>query len=67
MKKQLRWLAVIGVLTLVAAACGSDDDGGGGGGGGGSDETAAPATTYDAIGDTEGALSLIAWNRSILA
>ena len=62
MKKQLRWLAVIGVLTLVAAACGSDDDGGGGGGGGGGDETVAPAKTYDAIGDTEGALSLIAWN-----
>ncbi len=31
-------------------------------GGGGGDETVAPATTYDAIGDTEGALSLIAWN-----
>ena len=29
MKKQLRWLAVIGVLTLVAAACGSDDGDGG--------------------------------------
>ena len=65
MKKQLRWLAVIGVLALVAAACGSDDgDGGGSTGGGGGDggETIAPATTFDAIGDTEGALSLIAWN-----
>jgi putative spermidine/putrescine transport system substrate-binding protein len=64
MKKQLRWFAVVGVLTLVAAACGSDDgDGGGGGGGdGGGGETVAPAKTYDAIGDPEGALSLIAWN-----
>ena len=61
MKKQLRWLAVIGVLALVAAACGSDDDGGGGGGGG-SDETVAPAKTYDAIGDDRGCAILIAWN-----
>ena len=34
MRKQLRWLAVMGVLALVAAACGDDDGDGGGGGGG---------------------------------
>jgi len=37
MKKQLRWLAVVGVLTLVAAACGSDDGDGGGSGSTGGD------------------------------
>ena len=59
MRKQLRWLAVMGVLALVAAACG-DDDGDGGGDGGG--ETITPAITYDAIGEGEGALELIAWH-----
>jgi putative spermidine/putrescine transport system substrate-binding protein len=60
-----RWLAIVGVLALVAAACGGDEGGSGGGGGGG-DSTGGggiePTKTYDAIGDTEGSLSLIAWN-----
>jgi putative spermidine/putrescine transport system substrate-binding protein len=59
MRKQLRWFAVAGVFTLVAAACGSDDDGGGDSSGGG--DTITPAITYDAIGEGEGALELIAW------
>ncbi len=64
MRKQLKWFAVAGVLALVAAACGSDDgDGGGGGGGGdGGGDTITPAKTYDAIGEGEGALELIAWH-----
>ena len=60
MRKQLRWLAIMGVLALVAAACGDDDGGGDGGGGGG--ETITPAITYDAIGEGEGALELVAWH-----
>jgi putative spermidine/putrescine transport system substrate-binding protein len=51
-------LAVVGVLSLVAAACGGNN----GGGGGGASATTGPAKTYDSIGQTEGALNLIAWN-----
>jgi putative spermidine/putrescine transport system substrate-binding protein len=50
-------IAIFSVLALVAAACGGDDDGGGGGGGG----PTGPAKTYSSIGETEGALNLIAW------
>jgi putative spermidine/putrescine transport system substrate-binding protein len=56
MKHGRRWLAVLAVLAFVAAACG--DDGGEGGDGGGPIE---PAKVYDAIGDGEGQLELIAW------
>jgi putative spermidine/putrescine transport system substrate-binding protein len=42
---------------LVAAACGDDTTPSGGDGG-----TIEPAKTYDAIGDGEGELHLIAWN-----
>ena len=64
MRKQLKWLAVAGVLALVAAACGSDDGSGGGGGGGGDGggDTIAPSKTFDAIGEAEGELNLIAWH-----
>ena len=54
-----RWLAIVGVLAIVAAACGSDEssssttDGGSG---------VEPAKTYSEIGATEGELNLIAWN-----
>jgi putative spermidine/putrescine transport system substrate-binding protein len=61
MKKGMRWLVVAGVLALLGGACGTDDNGGGGGGGGGG-TTIAPSKTYSAVGDTEGGLSLIAWN-----
>ena len=60
MKKRMRWLAVVGVLTLIAAACGSNDDNGGGGGGGGGGGSTGP-TAIDTIGTGEGQLSLIAW------
>jgi putative spermidine/putrescine transport system substrate-binding protein len=65
--RKMRWLAVVGVLTLVAAGCGDDDDGGGGGEtGGATGETGGeglqPAVTYDTIGEGEGALELIAWH-----
>lgn len=54
---RFKWvISVLGVVALVAAACG---DGGGGGGGGGGIE---PPIVYDTIGETEGELSLIAWN-----
>ncbi len=62
MRKQLRWLAVMGVLALVAAACGDDDGDGDGGGGDGGGETITPTVTFDAIGEGEGALELIAWH-----
>ena len=57
MRKVSRWLVVIATLMLVAAACGDDTTPNGGDGG-----TIEPAKTYDAIGDGEGELHLIAWN-----
>jgi putative spermidine/putrescine transport system substrate-binding protein len=66
MRNVPRWLGILGVLVLVGAACGGDDgDGGGGGGAGGGEQeqpTIEPAVVYNAIGETEGELSLIAWN-----
>jgi putative spermidine/putrescine transport system substrate-binding protein len=56
MSKVRTWLAVVGVLALVAAACG-DDDGGGDGGG-----AIEPPVVYDEIGELEGQLELIAWH-----
>jgi putative spermidine/putrescine transport system substrate-binding protein len=55
MKKVGRWLAVLGVLALVAAACGEDEPGGGGG-------PVEPATVFNEIGELEGQLELIAWH-----
>jgi putative spermidine/putrescine transport system substrate-binding protein len=56
MRRARTWLAVVGVLALVAAACG-DDDGGGDGGG-----AIEPPVVYDEIGELEGQLELIAWH-----
>jgi putative spermidine/putrescine transport system substrate-binding protein len=53
-KTRYRLLAVLSVVVLVAAAC-SDDSGGGSG------DTGSDTSAVDSIGDTEGALSLIAW------
>jgi putative spermidine/putrescine transport system substrate-binding protein len=57
MKKVRISLAVLGVLALVAAACGEDEPGAGGGGG-----PIEPAKVYDAVGELEGDLELIAWH-----
>jgi putative spermidine/putrescine transport system substrate-binding protein len=54
MRKPMVVCAVMGAFALVAAACGSSSSPGGGG-------TAAPKT-FNSIGQTEGALKLIAWN-----
>jgi putative spermidine/putrescine transport system substrate-binding protein len=51
---------VVGVLTLVAAACGSDDGDGGGSTGGDGGGSTGP-TAIDTIGTGEGQLNLIAW------
>jgi putative spermidine/putrescine transport system substrate-binding protein len=59
MRKLRGALAAIGVLALVAAACNNNTTSSGGGGGGGGIQ---PTRTYSSIGQTEGALSLIAWN-----
>jgi putative spermidine/putrescine transport system substrate-binding protein len=56
MKSVGRWIAVLGVLALVAAACGEDEPGGGDGG------QVEPAIVYDEIGELEGSLELIAWH-----
>jgi putative spermidine/putrescine transport system substrate-binding protein len=56
MRRGRTWLAVFGVLALVAAACG-DDDGGGDGGG-----AIEPPVVYSEIGELEGQLELIAWH-----
>jgi putative spermidine/putrescine transport system substrate-binding protein len=56
MKKVGRWIAVLGVLALVAAACGEDEPGGSGGG------PVEPAIVYDEIGELEDSLELIAWH-----
>jgi putative spermidine/putrescine transport system substrate-binding protein len=57
--KKARWLAVVGVVALVAAACGGGDEDTGGGGGGG--PTGPALVTYDPNAQGEGALSLIDW------
>src|SRR4249920_2546369 len=59
MKKRMRWLAVAGVLVLVAAACSNNDDNGGASSGGGG---STGPTAIDTIGTGEGQLSLIAWS-----
>jgi len=51
MKKVSRWLVVLATLALVAAACGEDTPG----------PSGDDVTTFDAIGEGEGALNLIAW------
>ena len=53
MKQGMRWLAVAGVLTLVAAACSNNDNSGGGSTGGGGGSTGP--TAIDTIGTGEGA------------
>ncbi len=60
MKQGMRWLAVAGVLTLVAVACSNNNDNGGGGSTGGGGGSTGP-TAIDTIGTGEGQLSLIAW------
>ncbi len=55
MKKVGRWIAVLGVLALVGAACGEDEPGSDGG-------TVEPAIVYDEIGELEDSLELIAWH-----
>jgi putative spermidine/putrescine transport system substrate-binding protein len=64
MRSARKWLVLVSVLAVVAAACGDDGDGDGGGGGGG--ETGGggiePSVTFSEIGEGEGALELIAWH-----
>jgi len=52
MRKVSRWLVVVAALALIAASCG--------------DDTKTPSgegiKTYDAIGEGEGSLKLIAWH-----
>ena len=58
MNKTVRtWFVVLAALAIVAAACGNDDTTPSGETGG----AIEPAKTYDSIGETEGALELIAW------
>jgi putative spermidine/putrescine transport system substrate-binding protein len=52
-------IAALGVLTLVAAACGNGNDNAGGGGGSGSG--GAKLASYDPNAQGEGELRLIAW------
>jgi len=59
MRTVSRWLAIVGVLAIVAAACSSDESSSGTTDGGSGVE---PAKTYSEIGATEGELNLIAWN-----
>ncbi len=57
-----RWLAVVGVLAVVAAACSSDDSSEPAATGTSGATGEAPTATYTEIGTTEGELNLIAWN-----
>jgi putative spermidine/putrescine transport system substrate-binding protein len=59
MRKLSRALAIVGVLTLVAAACSKSSSTGTGGG---APPTIVPAKVFSTIGTGEGALNLIAWN-----
>jgi len=56
-RKGQRLAATAMALVFIGAACGSDDDGGGGGG---ASDTTAPVT-QGAIGEGEGAVSILAW------
>ena len=56
MNKMRTWFVVLAALAIVAAACGSDDTTSGATGG-----AIEPPKTYTKIGETEGALELIAW------
>ena len=60
MKHARWWIALLGVLALIAAACGGGESGGGGEGGG-EEAPAVELVAYDANAQGEGALSLIAW------
>ena len=62
MRKLRGVLALAFALSLVAAACGGDDGGGSGGSGDTGGEPTGPAKVYDAIGEGEGSLELIAWS-----
>ena len=53
-----RWVIVVSLVGLVAAACGTSDDSGDDGG----DDGGTDVAVVDSIGDTEGELNLIAWN-----
>lgn len=56
MKSTSRWLTLVAVFTLIAAACGSDDSGGG----------AAASTAGDCeVGETDGNLALYNWAEYI--
>lgn len=57
MKDVRRWLAILSVLAVFGAACGGAEETGGGGG----EETPAGPEVISTIGETEGALNLIAW------
>ncbi|MDH5223976.1 MAG: ABC transporter substrate-binding protein [Actinomycetota bacterium] len=63
MTKWMRLLALVAVLSLVAAACGDDSgDTGGGGGGGGTTASGDPDDpTITEVGAGEGEVSIIAW------
>ena len=53
-----RWVIVVSLVGLVAAACGTSDDSSDDGG----DDGGTDVAVVDSIGDTEGELNLIAWN-----
>jgi putative spermidine/putrescine transport system substrate-binding protein len=59
MTRTIRWLATLGALALIGAACSSDS-----GTGTGSSSSSNPPTVdvVSEIGPTEGELNLIAWN-----
>ena len=57
MRKTPRWVALFGVLTIIAAACGSDTTSSGATGTSG----ATGPTVIDSVGDGEGAQNLVAW------
>jgi putative spermidine/putrescine transport system substrate-binding protein len=59
-KTKWRVGALVAIFALVLAACGGDDEGGGGGGGS-SGFTAPNIPMQQSIGQTEGALNLVAW------
>ena len=56
MSKVRTWFVVLAALAIVAAACGEDDTTSGATGG-----AIEPSKSYTKIGETEGALELIAW------
>ena len=61
MTKWMRLLALVAVLSLVAAACGDDGEDTSGGGRGSATSDDPDEATMTSVGEDEGEVNIIAW------